>query len=370
MKITFICPVISHARIQRRMKKLKDLNVEIDILSFERDYYPGKLFFNEYTSLGEIEHANYLKRLPPLFKSLPKVRRAIKNTDVIYTFGLDNLFLGYLANKTVANNPKIVYEVGDIRGILLKNNFISNRLKNLEKFLINRINLLVVTSEAYVTGYYKNILNISNINYQVIENKVVYNEMPAKNSNVSRFNNTQEPITIGYFGVLRCQKSWDILKKVIRKNKKNFRLYLRGIPKGIENFEEPIKKVERIEYGDSYKSPDDLPEMYKNVDLVWACYPYQDKEVGNWQWARTTRFYEACFFERPIIAQKGTEDARIVNKYDIGKTIDLENINQAANEICDIEMSELKKWRNNIKKLPAEIYTYTNEHKDLYNTLK
>lgn len=367
MKISFICSVISHARFQRRFKFLQELGAEIKVYSFERNYYSGQLYVDKYISLGEIEDGKYLNRILPYLKSFNKIRRAIENSDVLYIFGLDLLLLTFLAKKTIKKDVKIIYEVGDIRGVLLKDSYKSKIFRKLEKKLLKDIDRLIVTSEAYIDGYYHEKLDMKDLNYQVIENKV----MPKGFSNSKdQFNQTNDKIVIGYFGMLRCQWSWDILQIIANKGQEKFEIYLRGIPKGLKQFNETVEKTSNISYGGPYKSPDDLAEIYNSCDIVWACSPYKENDIGDWKWARATRFYEALYFKKPIVSQTGTEDAKFVSKYEIGKNISLGNIKRAADEILKLSNNDLANWHENIIKMPDEIYLYTDEHQKLYNFLQ
>ncbi|MCK8827688.1 hypothetical protein MWH25_08020 [Natroniella acetigena] len=367
MKIVFLCPVVSHVRYHKRINALKNLGANTKVLAFEREYYSGKSLSEGYVSLGEISHGNYFKRIIPFIKSFSKIRSMIKNADIVYAFGLDNLLLGWLANSTVKNNSKIIYEVGDIRGILLKNSFSAKLLRELEKFLLNHINLLVVTSKAYISGYYEGILNMDNIKYQVIENKLNKDEFQSLKSSGSCI--SKETLKIGYFGVLRCQRSWNILKKVAEKSNGRIQIYLRGIPMGIKNFKNEVSKISNVNYGGPYKAPDDLFQIYNQVDIVWACYPYQDKQIGNWLWARTNRFYESCLFNKPMLTLAGNQDAKVVNKFKIGKSLDLSNIKATVKEVLNLDKSRIKQWEKNLYNLPEKLYLYTNEHKKLFEFL-
>lgn len=366
MKISFICPVINHARFQRRFKFLSDLGSEIQVYAYERDYYSGDLFIDDYTKLGNVEDANYIKRLIPYFSSLNKIKKAINDSDVIYVFSLDILLLVQVILKIIKKDVKLIYEVGDIRSILTGDSLKAKFFRYLEKKSLKEVDKLIVTSEAYINGYFKDILEVNNLSFQVIENKVL-------RENIQNNNKIYDPscqITIGYFGMLRCQRSWKILQRIINTGNGKINLYLRGLNKGLKNFEEVINNNKNIIYEGPYKSPNDLEEIYNKVDIVWACYPYQNKKESNWKWARTTRFYESAFFKIPMIAQSGTEDARIIEKHDIGKNIDLEDIDQAVKKFLDIKKSDLLRWHNNLLNIPKDLYLYTDEHQKLYNFLQ
>jgi succinoglycan biosynthesis protein ExoL len=342
------------------------------VFAFERkNTYPGKNKKFTIQNLGAVSHKSYLTRLFQLAKSIAKIRKAAKKADVIYTFGLDMLVLGRLA-KLVSFNKKLnlVYEVGDIREILIGNSILNKIVRLIESFLLKNVELLVVTSKAFYTEYFKKIQKIKETEVQVIENKLdldFYSGIELL-GNSSPLN--QMTLNIGYFGVLRCKRTFEILKLIAKKGKGSVKIYIRGVA-GINNKDDlaEIKHLENIKYGGHYIVPNDLPEMYGNVDIVWACYPYQGTELGNWSWARTIRFYESCYYKKPIFVQSGTEDCKAVNKYNIGICLPLENIESTVDSILNITHEKLSEWKENVSKLPEEIYLYSSEHKELIEKL-
>lgn len=368
MNILFLLPSISHVRFQKRVNALYHLGFQPDILSFERDYYKGKPWSFPYKSLGYLHHGNYLQRLKLALQAIPTTRKHSRKICIIYSFGLDNLLIAWLS-KIGFGKKIIIYEIGDVRELFLGKSLTSKLLRSLEKYLLKKTNLLVITSKAYASGYFQEILGVKNLCYQVIENKLDKNNLPIM-TNCFSSQKKQGFLRIGYFGVIRCHRSWEILKKLVNKREGRFRLYVRGIFRGLDDIEHEVKNTEFVEYGGPYVSPDDLPEMYDKVDLVWACYPYQGDRTGNWMWARTNRFYEACYFKKPMIAQKGNEDGQIVTKLGIGLSVDLSDIDEAVNSLIKIENKDLNLWEKNLHKVPKKTYIYTDENEMLAEFMK
>ena len=365
MNILYLLPVISHARYNKRIGALNKLGTKSTILAFDRDYYPGKAFDSGYESLGRVQHRRYIKRIIPLVKAFFKIRRRIKDTDVVYTFGLDLLGMVWLSCIGQNKCPKIVYEVGDIRGVLLGRGLFAKCLRWLERFLLKRIDLLVVTSEAYVTGYYKKIQGLHSIKYHIIENKV---DRDGMSCSVTQHKNKKENvIRIGYFGLIRCQRSWEILKKTVRMGNGGIRLYVRGIAMGIKNFEQEAEATPYVTYDGSYVYPDDLVDMYRQIDVSWIAH-YHGK--SNLLWSRANRFYEACFFKKPMFAQACTEDNRVVETLGLGVSIDLSDVEETVNHILNVTENELTQWRKNIVQLPTDVYIYTDEHEQLIKLIQ
>ncbi len=366
MDYLFLFQTAEHVRFRKRVMFLMAGGAETEVLAFERKSYPGRIPQCPYGSLGSLEHQGYLKRLGPFIRAIRVIRARAKDNRVIYAFGLDMLLLGWLAS--IGLRKKLVYEVGDIREVLIGSGIKNRLFRFLERFLTKRTYLLVVTSEAYLEEYFYQVQGLNGINSFVLENKLDRQWFPACPGE-DVWQNAGDYLTIGYFGVLRCKCSWEILKILAEKSRGAYRVYLRGISRDFN-----LKKecgFAYVEYGGPYLVPDDLPEIYGRADLVWACYPYQGKKSGNWQWAKTVRFYEACYFKKPLIVQAGTEDSRVVEKYNIGLVIDMNaGVEEVVKELQAVTRVDLARWTSNLGQLPEDIYLHNGEHQQLIELLK
>ena len=366
MKITFLLPVVSQVRYHKRIAALERLGVQSQILAFEREWYPGKPWPCDYKSLGRLQHKRYYKRFVPFVKSLPKVRAAVREADVIYAFGLDLLLLGWLASRALDKQPKFVYECGD-PGPLPGDSLLSRGLRWLEHYLLRRVNLLVVPTKAFLEGYYQGmqgIQGLTHLRYQVIEHKLDANTI-SQPQNLITLNEWDGVLRIGYFGVIRCRRSWEILKRAAERGEGQVQVYVRGIPVGLEGFEEEARMAPHIDYDGPYISPDELPTMYGQIDTVWIA-----SYVKYSHWARANRFYESCFFQKPMFALLGTPDGRVVESLGLGVCVDLMDVDGTVDHILSVSEMELGQWRQNVADLPAHIYTYTDEHERLIESIQ
>lgn len=360
MNILFVLPVLSEAYYRKRIDKMRDAGVECSVYGFERNHYKGKAWDIKTVSLGHIKDEQYLIRILHLIRSVKTIRRAVKNHQVLYAFNLDILFLIWLGSMFQRNGKKVIYDVADIRPILMRKGFLPLLLRLLEKFLLNHASLIVVASPAYIEGYFKNIQK-ANKKFFVIENKVDESKL--------RFNEVPKPvkngttdITIGYFGGLRCKKSLEFLLYLMKKNHDKLKLILRGFFFRTEAFENEFKKLKNATFKGSFVNPDDLVEIYSSVDLVWSAHMHGET---NTKWAISNRFYQACYFKCPLIAQVNTQDAKRVDEYKIGCIIDLNDTEQSLQQIKAIDFEDVKRWRENMYKIPKEVYTLSDEHNRL-----
>jgi len=366
--IIFLLPVPSQPRFQKRIISFKELGANILVFSFERDYFEGNNNKCRYISLGKISHGKYIKRLKLLFRAFFKARKKIKKNHVIYAFGLDNAFLGICLKIFLKNKIKVVYECGDIRSLFLRQDFKGEIFRWLERFVMKRCFLIVTTSIVFINEYFIKIQRQDQKYLFLLENKIK-EPMPKVLSKISWRN--KKVIRIGFFGLLRCQRSWEILCYLAEKFPEKFIIYVRGIPFGINNFKEKVDENYNIIYEGEYINPDDLANIYRKVDIVWTAYNIENSLEGiNRKWAMRNQFYESIYYNTPLIVQYGTEAANRIIREDIGIVINMNDKKKTIINMLKINHEKINKWRLRIQKLPHSYYIYSNEHGDLFNLLK
>ena len=340
--------------------------VEESILyAFERDYYNSSEKGLRVESLGKVESEKYFNRLFKFPRAINKIRKEIKTDDILYAYGLDTLYIAYRASR--GKKVKIVYEVGDIRKVFAHNNFKGKLFRLLEKHYLNKIDALVITSPKFLTDYFVKIQNYNRNNVFLIENKpdILNSEFSVQDIEL----NNDDKIVIGYFGRIRCERSLEILTGLIEEDKR-FTLKIHGeIPDSyIKKYN--LSTNENIELGTSYESYKDLPKLYSNVDISWIAPPYYGKIVNNQNWAIATRFYEGLYFKKAMIDRMDSATTEFINRYKIGITIDLSDINESIKVLKNLDKESIKNMVNNCTNIEESNYKYVNEHLNLYNHLK
>ena len=64
---------------------------------------------------------------------------------------------------------------------------------------------------------------------------------------------------------------------------------------------------------------ENISEIYSTVDLIWAVYPNKDFNV---KYAISNKFFESILYEKPCFFSIQTDLGDLVEKYEIGFTID------------------------------------------------
>lgn len=365
--LVFVLSNWGDAHQLNRMLMFEKCDLNTFSLAYEREYYPSKVSKPD-VSLGKIKHGHYLRRVFSFLGSLIVISREIKSKGpVVYVFGLDNLVRVYLAKKMLANHAVVFYEISDIRYIETGNSIFSRLLRMAYRQVLRSVDQLIVTSPEFVTGYLSKYVGFNSTNHIVMENKVhasmVRNDTePCDDRHPA---NASKKIIIGYFGLLRCNRSLEILLGLTEESDK-FHVVLRGMLLGIDKeLEERVKSSGDISFYGPYLSPEDLGDMYNDIDVSWICYPHSEKSVGNWQWARTNRYYEAGFFRVPMIAASHTIDGNNVLLKGIGWCIDLSNPESAKHFLHRLTRRDIRKVAENYSNMSQLEFQVSNDYEQI-----
>ena len=367
LRILTVLPVLGQPRDSKRIDMLVSLGFDVSVAAFNRAYHSGRVPSRPTQIIGTISHGKYLQRIGRLITALPKLRRAMRDRDIVYASSPDMALLAMIAG--VFMGKKFILEVGDVREIQTAEGLKGRLVRIVDRVLTNRCSLLVVTAVGFLDNYYRNWLR-SDVPAIVVENKIEASLTSARPEAV-RGNLPQgrpfidRPLRIGYFGLLRCQWTWDVLKAFALKHPKDVEIVMAGYPMEPADIAEQAKSIPNVIYSGEYKSPNDLPRLYGAVDLVWACYKFIGPRDWNLKWARPNRFYESCYFGRPLISRLGSSDSKEVDRLKIGFNIRTHEISEVVAELDSITAEMVEQWRSNSISLPNSLFMYTDEAEKL-----
>jgi len=374
-KILSVLPLLGHPRDSKRITMLQQAGFAVEAVAFEREHHSGRLPDCPVERLVKIAHGHYLQRAIKIITVLPAIRRAIRRNHIVYTSGPDMALTALIAGLGLGR--PVILEVGDIQRAQVSSGFRGRLTRLLERHTVNAIRLLVVTAPGLVDGYYRKWLK-TKTPALVLENKLEEPEAGADYNEVCvRLEGTplvDNPLRIGYFGVLRCDWSWRVLEAIALSRPSEVEIVVAGYPISPVDIPARAEKLDNVKYLGEYRSPQDLPKLYGNIDLVWACYPPPEVSDPNWRWAqsmcRSNRFYDSCFFKKPIISVVGSGDASEVERYDIGMIISDQRAEAVVDALSGISLDDLARWQENLSMIPREVYMYTTETDELKSALE
>lgn len=372
IKILFIISIIGHPRDSKRIKMLQDAGFYVESIGFKRkrSNNTGRNPECDIHILAQIQDRVYYDRIILILKNLPFIRNKIKNADIVYASGPDMAFMS-LISKIGLKRP-VILEIGDIQKTQTDNGVKGVIYRIVDKVIVNSCQLLVVTSKKYYEEYYNKWLQVEK-DYIVLENKLETYQENENSLNIisdSYLQKENRKIRIGYFGVLRCNKTFEVLMLLAERNPENIEIVIAGQIFVNYIYIKKLKEYKNIKYKGEYKSPDDLQKLYGMIDIVWGCYPFPENNFWNWRWARTNRFYESCFYKKPIIGLYDSGDASDIIFYDIGILVKNEKNEEIVNDIEKITYNDYYKWLNNLYKVPENVYIYTDEVSILKEIIK
>ncbi len=345
--------------------------IESTVAAFERDYHGGRMPSCSVTRLGKIKRNAYFQRLPQLIAACLKVRKAARGSDIIYAFGLDMAILALCASAF--RRQRVVLEVGDLTSVQIRAGVVGKAFRRFDAFVTGRCGLLVTTTEQFLNRYYRDWLGVRTDGI-VLENKVEEEFAdsvcrPPKPANSGGTPLVDRPLRIGWFGLLRCPWTWNVLKSLAQRHPGKFEVVVAGFPLAPSDLHEQCRGLTNVNYLGEYRSPGGLAELYAQVDVVWACsHPRGDADFMH-MWARTNRFYESCLFARPLICRAGTADGDVVSATGIGTCIAGPDEGAALEHMTALTPALVQKWAAASLGLPKSVYSYTAEGNRLRDAL-
>lgn len=341
------------AALIRRIESFIDIGVNVTSYTFRRDgepKEPGPTWEN--VDLGIVEHAQLLARIKVLLAAIIQTiryKKYVQVADIVYARNLDMALIAWLSTLILCREPvNLVYECLDVHEALTKKGFVAKTLRWLERIILKRAKLLVVSSPGFIHHYFKPCQRYAG-EFYLIENKLYFhNDKISRPSKSSLLTSTNKPIVLVWAGNLRCQKTLDALMQLASAAQENIYIRFHGVISDflIPDFEKQIQDITNIEYRGPYCWPDGLQEVYQDADLVWA------QELSwkghNSDWLIPNRIYEASYFGVVSIAVSGTQTAMVIKERGLGYVIDEHDYGNLSTYIMSIDKKEINNKKINL----------------------
>ncbi len=309
---------ITEASQIRRIRLMQAAGFDVSSAAMRRDNM-NKDFVPDWPNieLAKTGNAKMLSRLMAVFRSVKTMlghRAKVRESDVLWARNFDLLLVAWLSRLfSGAKNPgpKLVYECLDIHYLFTRNDFIGRGMRAAERFLLRRIDLLIVSSPAFTRSYFEPQQKYYGAS-ALIENKISFGkDAPARP--VERQPRPRDSVpVIGWVGTLRCQPSFDLLLGLAAEMGAGVKIRMAGIVHEhmVRDFHERVAAHPNVDYTGAYDYPIGLTEIYNDCDFVWSQDMWQ--QGGNSDWLLPNRIYEASWNGCPSIALETTETGRYV----------------------------------------------------------
>ncbi|MEM7662265.1 MAG: glycosyl transferase family 1 [Pseudomonadota bacterium] len=356
-RVAFFGHDIHDAAIRRRASAFVDDGLKVDGFMMRRGHNTDTAWLN--IDLGETRDGAFVDRVRQIFRGARTAANSghLQTADIIYARNLDMLACAFLAKRHLKLDTPVIYECLDVHRLLVRRDPIGAAMRWLEGRLLRRCKALVVSSPAFLREHFEPRYGLS-VPSHLVENRMAegmnYGERPTSFDDQS----STVPLRIGWFGVLRCSRSLDLLLAVADQFGDRVELNFRGRVSRCEvpDFEARIADRPNVSFGGAFKAPEDLGALYKSVDVVWAG---DFMEAGyNSVWLLPNRLYEGGYFGVPPIAPAGTETARWIMSKQCGYQV-AEPLHEALPKLIETlleDRSDMIKKGHTLLDLPADVF--------------
>lgn len=293
IRIAYFVHDLNDPAVRRRLQMFSAAGAEITLLGFRRGPLVAAFDGVRTHDLGQTADARFVKRVVATVWAALNGRRLahrVAGVDLIVARNLEMLAVAQATRAGRANIP-VIYESLDIHRLMLVHGLAGRGLRWLEGWLARRSAGLVTSSPAFVENYFARHSHVR-LPVHLVENKVFLGDAatpPMKRT--SRGDGA--PWRIGWFGALRCLKSFRILSAASRRLEGRLEVILRGRPAYTEfpDFDAMVAAEPYMRFEGPYRNPEDLLSIYGEVDFAWVIDFFEEGQ--NSEWLLPNRLYES-----------------------------------------------------------------------------
>jgi hypothetical protein len=310
LKIGYLVHDVSDTAVNRRVGMFLAGGAEVEVFGFRRcDQVQTTLSGCLVHDLGQTRDGDLKHRALSVVRQGLRARKwgqALKSCDVIVARSLEMMALAIMALTIVGPKVSLVYECVDIHRIMTSPKPAGRVMRWLERKFLVQASLLITSSPGFVSHYFRAVQN-ARTQTLIVENKPLEAQTFAVPSRNTRPSN--RPWTIGWFGVIRCKQSLDILSALTQRLPGQVEVIIAGkIAQGVfEDFTGAVAAAPGISFLGPYR-PTDLASLYDRVDFTWAIDFFESG--GNSDWLLPNRLYEGGAFGSVPIAMADVETGR------------------------------------------------------------
>jgi hypothetical protein len=351
-KIAYFAHDLSDPAVHRRLEMLLAGGADVTAIGFRRSSEPISTVKGlASVDLGRTADGMLLQRVfsvAGVLARLGGLAEHVRGANVILARNLEMLALGVRARNLYAPTAAVVYECLDVHRMLLSRGIEGHLLRSLENRLWREVNLLLTSSPAFAHKYF--IPRGFRSPIRLVENKVLMLNGVSK-PDLKR-SVLGPPWRIGWFGIIRCRRSLDMLCSVAQRAAGNVEVIIRGRPTNVvfQSLDQLSAKCPHVRFAGPYNYPADLPAIYGDVHFSWAIDYYEDGQ--NSTWLLPNRIYEGSLYGTVPIGVAGVETGRWLAKRGAGVILDEPIEQQLINFFQYLNNETYSKLAGQVEALP------------------
>lgn len=363
-RIVYLAPDCTDCGTRKRAYGFIGLGHELISFSFRRTRYQAD-FEPDWPNieLGKTTERKLFTRIWACWKAVWVIyvnRRRWREASIVCVRNLDLALLSLVVRVITRFRAPLVYEIIDVHPILTGRGALSATARWLERRVLKRCELLIVTSPAFLTKYFRPVQGYQGAAF-LLENKwpqqtVAPHQRPLKYELVG-----EEPRwIIGWFGNLRCRQSLEILTELADALPDRVKIYMRGWASllGEQTLLDSLHGRKNVVYGGEYGGPEEFQSIYSQVHFNW-CADFGDGD--NSEWLLPNRLYEGGYFGIPAIAIAGHQTGRTVRQRQLGICLDAPYVDDLKRLLLRMTRDEYRHMRKTIEAKPISDFVDTGD---------
>jgi hypothetical protein len=313
LKLAYFVHDLADPAVTRRVRMLRAGGAEPVVLGFRRaEAAPSEIAGAPAVDLGRTYDARLGHRARATAMAAlgsGRWRKLLASSEVVVARTLEMLAVAEAARRTCGLGGDLVYECLDIHRLMLGQGAKSRAMRAVERALMRRARLLIVSSPAFLANYFEPLQGVGRslaIDTLLVENKVLELDAapPRKPARPAG-----PPWRIGWMGAIRCARSLDILTDLAARRPDLVEVRIHGRPAYTEfaDFDVQVAAAPGVSFEGPYTAAD-LPRIYGDVHFSWAI-DYMEAGLNS-AWLLPNRIYESGRYGATPIALAGVETGR------------------------------------------------------------
>jgi hypothetical protein len=345
MIIGYLVHNLNDPAVQRRCVMLERGGATVRLAGFCRDEEVSAAIADwKPFLLGRTQDAAMVQR------TLNTLRAAMFHTELAgYLAQCDILIARNLEQlgvaRAVIGDRPLIYECLDIHHTLVGTGPVAKAVRAVEARLLPRVDLLLTSSMAFVNRHFAKTTLDSPV--ELVENKLLVERV--EDVAPIRQPDPHDRIRIGWFGMLRCRKTFEVLQNLAASMPDRLEVLIAGKPSPavFPNFEAEAIKAKNISFHGAYRYAD-LPDLYSRCHFAWTIDWFE--EGLNSSWLLPNRIYESVAHGSIPIALANIEVGRWLERHDTGLLI--QRPDDISAELASLRPEDIAQYQASVRAVP------------------
>lgn len=348
MRLGYLVHNLNDAAVERRCRMFHAGGAHVSLAGFCRDEsMNAAAVARNAMMLDRSQDAALAKRTLMTTKhalSTQSLRRHFDGCDALVARNLEQMVIA----ARIADSRPLIYECLDIHRALLGNSIPAQMIQRVEAALLRRTDMLITSSPAFIENHFNK--RETKGETILVENKLLLDPIGAKiPKRVTA--RSEPPITIGWFGMLRCKRTLAFLKSLVQRAEGRINVLIAGKPSPAElpNLEAEVSQTEHMSFSGPY-AYSDLANLYGVCDFAWSIDWFE--EGLNSKWLLPNRLYEAIAHGVIPIALEKVEVGQWLKRKQAGLVV--KDADDAGRLLCEMAPETLNQMRHEIAQIESE----------------